>query len=75
MFEIGPLVSLGIVAYAVAVVALLILPLFLFWRIFAKAGYSPALALFLLVPGLGWVIVTGILALDEWPVLKYRRAQ
>jgi uncharacterized membrane protein YhaH (DUF805 family) len=46
-----------------AVVAFVI---FLFWRIFTKAGMSGAMSLIILVPGVGGLIVLCILAFGEW---------
>jgi hypothetical protein len=43
--------------------------IFLFWRIFAKAGMSGALAFLLLVPGVGGLIVLCILAFGQWKVV------
>jgi uncharacterized membrane protein YhaH (DUF805 family) len=42
--------------------------IFLFWRIFTKAGLSGPLSLLVLVPAVGWVIVLCILAFAEWRV-------
>ena len=49
--------------------AVLAFILFLFWRIFSKAGLSGPLALLLLVPGIGSIIVLCILAFAEWKVV------
>jgi hypothetical protein len=38
------------------------------WRIFGKAGLSPALSLIVLIPGLGVLICALILALTKWQV-------
>lgn len=38
-----------------------------FWIIFRKAGFSPVLSLFLILPGIGWLIATAILAFAKWP--------
>ena len=37
------------------------------WRICARAGFSGALSLFLLVPVIGPFIVMAILAFGDWP--------
>jgi hypothetical protein len=42
--------------------------IFLFWRIFAKAGLAGPLSLLVLVPGVGWIIVLCILAFSDWKV-------
>jgi hypothetical protein len=52
---------------AVSLTALLIIPV---WRIFRRAGLQPALALLLLIPGLGLVIVSLVLAFSRWPAVE-----
>ena len=42
--------------------------IFLFWRVFTKAGMSGALGLIALIPGLGWIICMCILAFSNWRV-------
>jgi hypothetical protein len=42
---------------------------FLFWRIFAKAGMAGALGLLVIIPGVGWLIALCILAFGEWKVV------
>jgi hypothetical protein len=42
---------------------------FLFWRIFVKAGMGGPLALIVLFPGLGQIIALCILAFGEWKVV------
>jgi hypothetical protein len=46
--------------------------LFCLWRIFSKAGYSGAMALLALIPGLGPLICLCILAFGNWPALRGR---
>ena len=48
----------------VAVSLVLIIPL---WRILKRAGLSPYGSLWALAPGLGHLIVLGILAFAAWP--------
>ncbi len=43
--------------------------IFLFWRIFTKAGLAGPLSLLVLVPGIGALIVLCILAFSEWRVV------
>jgi hypothetical protein len=45
--------------------------IFLYWRIFSKAGMSPWLSLLLFVP-FGSIIMQCILAFGEWPALTAR---
>jgi hypothetical protein len=41
--------------------------IFLFWRICEKAGYSGAMSLLALIPGVGIIILLCILAFSQWP--------
>jgi uncharacterized membrane protein YhaH (DUF805 family) len=50
-------------------VVILAFGIFLFWRIFTKAGLSGPLSLLVLVPGVGWIIVLCILAFSDWRVI------
>ena len=43
--------------------------LFLWWRIFSKAGYSGAFALLILAP-FGTLIMLCVLAFSNWPIAK-----
>ena len=43
--------------------------LFLWWRIFSKAGYSGAFGLLILAP-FGTIIMLCILAFSNWPIGK-----
>jgi uncharacterized membrane protein YhaH (DUF805 family) len=43
--------------------------IFLYWRIFAKAGLAGPLALLFLIPAVGWIIVPCILAFAQWNVV------
>lgn len=55
-----------------AIVFIVVLALLLYpaWRIFGKAGFTPWLALLLLIPGLGGLICIVILAFARWPALS-----
>ncbi|MGA1984285.1 MAG: hypothetical protein ABSG84_17690 [Acidobacteriaceae bacterium] len=55
--------------FLLIVFACLAFVIFLFWRIFAKAGMSGALAFLLLIPGVGSLIVLCILAFGQWKVV------
>lgn len=57
---------LFVVVFWLAVMAFLI---WLFYRIFTKAGMSGGLAFLLLIPGLGPLIAICILAFGEWKVI------
>lgn len=43
--------------------------IFLYWRMFVKAGLAGPLALLLLVPAVGWLLVPCILAFARWNVV------
>ncbi len=58
--------------YLVLVFAITAFFIFCLWRIFSKAGYSGAMALLALIPGLGPIICLGILAFGQWPALRDR---
>ncbi len=45
------------------------------WRIFARAGLNPLLSLLVLVPYLGPIVVTIVLAFAHWPNTDYRRTE
>lgn len=67
--------ALGCFVWAVIMVvalAIFAFQIYLFWRIFSKAGYSGAMSLLVLIPGLGTLIILCILAFGNWPVLKDR---
>jgi uncharacterized membrane protein YhaH (DUF805 family) len=55
--------------FALVFLAFAAFAIFLFWRIFTKAGLSGPLSLLILVPGVGWIIVVCILAFSEWRVV------
>ena len=52
-----------------AVAAATVFMVFLWWRVFKKAGYSGALGLLMFVP-FGVLIMLCILAFSQWPSLK-----
>jgi uncharacterized membrane protein YhaH (DUF805 family) len=49
--------------------AVLVFFVFLFWRIFVKAGFAGPLSLIVLFPGIGQVIALCILAFGDWRVV------
>lgn len=58
---IGVAIAIGLVIMAFLI--------FLFWRIFTKAGMSGALSLLLLLYPIGFLIVVCVLAFGEWKVV------
>ena len=55
----------------IVILILVIIPL---WRICKRAGFSPALSLLAIIPGIGVLIVAAILAFAEWPSAKARQS-
>ena len=55
--------------FLVIVFAILAFVIFLFWRIFSKAGMPGAMAFLLLIPGVGGLVVLCILAFGQWKVV------
>ena len=49
-------------------IAMMAFMVFLFWRILTKAGFAGPLALLVLFPGIGSLIVLCILAFGDWKV-------
>ena len=65
-----PIFTVIMVLFVLAMVAAVtVFMVFLWWRVFSKAGYSGALGLLMLVP-FGCLIMLCILAFSKWPSLK-----
>jgi hypothetical protein len=64
----GALTSIILSSVIFSLVAI-IFAVVIYWRIFAKAGYSGALGLLMLVP-IANIIMLCILAFGEWPIYK-----
>lgn len=56
------------IVYGIVIIALVVFTLWVYWRIFAKAGYNGALSLLNLIPGVGPLICMLILAFGRWPI-------
>ncbi|MFY9662983.1 MAG: hypothetical protein WAL67_11740 [Candidatus Cybelea sp.] len=54
--------------YAIVLLVVVAFTLWVYWRIFAKAGYNGALSLMNLIPGIGPLICVLILAFGRWPI-------
>jgi hypothetical protein len=54
--------------YGIVIVALVAFSIWIYWRIFAKAGYNGALSLLNFIPGVGPLICMIILAFGRWPI-------
>jgi uncharacterized membrane protein YhaH (DUF805 family) len=62
--------GVGVIMFAVLFgLAILGFFIYVYWRIFTKAGLSGALSLLILVPGIGWLIVLLMLAFMDWRVV------
>jgi membrane protein YdbS with pleckstrin-like domain len=61
------LMAFGCVFWVILLLAAIAFPIFCFWRIFTKAGYSGAMAFIWLVPVVGPIVVISILAFGTWP--------
>ncbi|HEY6449049.1 MAG TPA: hypothetical protein VIX60_00025 [Candidatus Cybelea sp.] len=57
-----------ILAYGIVLLAIVAFTIWVYWRIFAKAGYNGALSLLNLIPGVGPLICMIILAFGRWPI-------
>ena len=53
--------------FAIVALAFTIFFVWLFWRIFTKAGYTGALGLLCLIPSIGPIVCLIILAFGTWP--------
>lgn len=58
---------------ALAFFILAVIVMFPMWRIFRRAGFNPALSLLVLVPWVGFLIASAILAFADWPRLRRDR--
>jgi uncharacterized membrane protein YhaH (DUF805 family) len=67
---LGGMMGVGMILFMVVVwVAIIAFMIWLFYRIFTKAGMSGALAFLLLIPGIGPLIAICILAFGTWRVV------
>ena len=63
----GLIATLGLV-YVVVIVAVVVFTIWVYWRIFTKAGYNGAMSLLNLIPGVGPLICVIVLAFGRWPI-------
>ncbi len=69
----GSAAAAGVIAtlifvYGIVLLAIIAFTIWVYWRIFAKAGYNGALSLLNFVPGVGQLICMIILAFGRWPI-------
>lgn len=69
-----PTAAMGAMMGTMGIVWLVILALFIFvyWKIFSKAGYSGWISLLLIVPLVNLIVIIWF-AFADWPVLKQLR--
>jgi hypothetical protein len=53
--------------FLIVFIAMTVFFVWMFWRVFAKAGYSGAMGLLCLIPSVGPLICLIILAFAQWP--------
>jgi uncharacterized membrane protein YhaH (DUF805 family) len=63
-----------VLVYCVVLVVVIAVGIWLYWRIFAKAGFNGALAFLNLIPGIGPLICILILAFGKWPIEEHMAA-
>jgi len=63
----GLIATLGLV-YVVVIIAVVVFTIWVYWRIFTKAGYNGAMSLLNLIPGVGPLICVIVLAFGRWPI-------
>ena len=66
--------NLGPLEFVLVMVAALVVVIWPVWRICSKAGFSGALSLLILLPGLNLCLLY-FLALAEWPALRARQGK
>jgi uncharacterized membrane protein YhaH (DUF805 family) len=69
----GSAAAAGVIAtlifvYGIVLLAVIGFTIWVYWRIFVKAGYNGALSLLNFVPGVGQLICMIILAFGRWPI-------
>ncbi len=64
---ISAAIGAGILIYLIILLALVILGIIIWWKIFSKAGYSGALSLLMLVPIANFIVLL-VLAFGRWPI-------
>ncbi|HVA33276.1 MAG TPA: hypothetical protein VNG31_03950 [Candidatus Baltobacteraceae bacterium] len=57
-----------VLVYFLVLAAIIAFMIWVYWRIFAKAGYNGALSLLNFIPGVGSLICVLILAFGRWPI-------
>jgi uncharacterized membrane protein YhaH (DUF805 family) len=67
---LAPIVLLFVGIFILFSFVVFLFKLFLWWRIFSKAGFSGALAFLMLIPAFGELVIICVLAFSSWPIAK-----
>ncbi len=59
--------GLGLLITILFVVAMVVLTVIIWWKIFSKAGYSGAMSLLMLLPVVNFIMLL-VLAFGQWPI-------
>ena len=70
----APIMFIFFSIFGVIFFGVFLFKIFLWWRIFSKAGYSGAFSLLILAP-FGVLIMLCVLAFSDWPVKKKAEQQ
>src|SRR5271170_7617999 len=66
--EAAGVIATLFLVYGIVGLAIVVFTIWVYWRIFAKAGYNGALSLLNFIPGVGPIICVVILAFGRWPI-------
>ncbi|MGC1380565.1 MAG: hypothetical protein WA814_06030 [Candidatus Baltobacteraceae bacterium] len=66
--EAAGVIATLFLVYGIVGLAIVAFTIWVYWRIFAKAGYNGALSLLNLIPGVGPLICMILLAFGRWPI-------
>ena len=64
----GAFLATFFLVYGIVLLAIVAFTIWVYWRIFAKAGYNGAMSLLNFIPGVGQLICMIILAFGRWPI-------
>ena len=69
-FMAAPFMIVFILIFSFFWLLTFLVKIFLWWKIFSKAGFSGAFAFLILVPFVGNLIVLCVLAFSNWPIFN-----
>ncbi len=64
----APFIIIFFLVFCIVTLVVVLIKLFLWWKIFSKAGYSGAFAFLVFVPFVGSLIILCVLAFSRWPI-------